>query len=174
VADLLCVLTAIGVMTLVEGTTDPLWALLTLPFWTVLAKIEGLYDADHPRIWHRTTDEAPAIFHWITLSAAGTLFFIRALPDETLTVEAAGAFYFTALVGAFVLRAGARGLWRGLVPPERALVLGGGQLAEQVRRKLALEPGHHLVLGEFSTPGGSGNGHGADHSLIEQLSKKDL
>jgi len=174
VSDLLCVLTAIGVMTLAEGTTDPLWALLTLPFWMVLAKIEGLYDADHPRIWHRTTDEAATIFHWITLSAAGTLFFIRALPDETLTVEAAGAFYFTALVGAFVLRAGARAIWRGLVQPERALVLGGGQLAEQVRRKLALEPGHHLVLGEFSAPAGSGNGHGNDMTLIEELSKEDL
>jgi exopolysaccharide biosynthesis polyprenyl glycosylphosphotransferase len=174
VADLVCVLTAIGVMTLVEGTTDPLWALLTLPFWTVLAKVEGLYDADHPRIWHRTTDEAAAIFHWVTLSAAGTLFFIRALPDETLTVEAAGAMYFTALAGAFLLRAGARALWRGLVPPERALVLGSGQLADQVRRKLALEPGHHLVLGEFSALGGSGNGHGAEPSMLEALSKENL
>jgi exopolysaccharide biosynthesis polyprenyl glycosylphosphotransferase len=174
VADLLCVLTAIGVMTLVEGTTDPLWALVTLPGWTVLAKIEGLYDADHPRIWHRTTDEAPAIFHWVTLSAAGTLFFIRALPDETLTVEAAAALYFTALGGAFVLRASARTLWRALVPPERALVLGSGQLADQVRRKLALEPGHHLVLGEFSGLNGSGNGHHAAQSQLEQLSKEDL
>jgi exopolysaccharide biosynthesis polyprenyl glycosylphosphotransferase len=174
VADLLCVLTAIGVMTLVEGTTDPLWALITLPFWTVLAKVEGLYDADHPRIWHRTTDEAAAIFHWVTLATAGTLFFIRALPDETLTVEAAGAMYFTALGGAFLLRAGARALWRGLVPPERALVLGSGQLAGQVRRKLALEPGHHLVLGEFSALEGSGNGHGSEQSMLEELSKEDL
>jgi exopolysaccharide biosynthesis polyprenyl glycosylphosphotransferase len=78
------------------------------------------------------------------------------------------------LVGAFVLRAGARALWRGLVAPERALVLGTGQLAEQVRRKLALEPGHHLVLGEFSALSGSGNGHGADHTMLEQLSKEDL
>ena len=111
-------------MTLVEGTTDPLWALVTLPFWIVLAKVEGLYDADHPKIWHRTTDEALAIFHWVTLSVAGTLFFIRALPDETVTVEAAAAMYFTALGAAFVFRSAARALWRGLVPPERALVLG--------------------------------------------------
>jgi exopolysaccharide biosynthesis polyprenyl glycosylphosphotransferase len=173
VADQLCVLTAIGVMTLVEGTTDPLWALITLPFWTVLAKVEGLYDADHPKIWHRTTDEAAAIFHWVTLSAAGTLFFIRALEYETVTVEAAGAMYFTALGGAFVLRAAARALWRGLVPPERALVLGSGQLAEQVRRKLALEPGHHLVLGDFSTLWRS-NGESDQEPLLEALSKQDL
>ena len=59
-ADLLCMLSAIGVATIVEGTTDPLWVLCTLPFWSVLAKIEGLYDADHPKIWHLTADEAPA------------------------------------------------------------------------------------------------------------------
>jgi exopolysaccharide biosynthesis polyprenyl glycosylphosphotransferase len=174
VADLLCMLTAVGVMTLVEGTTDPLYALFTLPFWSILAKVEGLYDADHPRIWHRTTDEAAAIFHWVTLSVAGTLFFIRALPDETLTVEAAGAFYFTALAGAFVLRAAARALWRGLVSPERALVLGSGELAEQVRRKLSLEPGHHLVLGEFSPLGGSENGQSSERPLLEALSRDDL
>jgi exopolysaccharide biosynthesis polyprenyl glycosylphosphotransferase len=168
------VLIAVGVMTLVEGTTDPLWALLTLPGWMVLAKIEGLYDADHPKIWHRTTDEAAVIFHWVTLSAAGTLFFMRALPDETLTVEAAGAMYFTALIGAFVLRAVARALWRGLVSPERALVLGSGQLAEQVRRKLALEPGHHLVLGEFSALRGAGDGQDGPQTLVEDLSKENL
>ena len=173
-ADLLCVLTAVGVMTLVEGTTDPLWSLFTLPGWMVLAKIEGLYDADHPKIWHRTTDEAAAIFHWVTLSAAGTLFFMRALPEETVTVEAAGAMYFTALISAFCLRAAARALWRGLVTPERALVIGSGQLADQVRRKLALEPGHHLVLGEFSPLAGSSNGQPSGETLAESLSKADL
>ena len=155
-------LTSVGVMVLVEGTSDPLWALLTLPFWILLAKAEGIYDADHPKIWHRTSDETWGIFHWVTLSVAGTLFFIRALPDVTLTVEAAGAMYFTALGGAFVLRATARAVWRGLVPPERAVVLGTGQLAAQVIRKLALEPGHHLVLREQPDHSQSPNGHSTD------------
>ncbi len=154
VADLVCLLTAVGAMTIVEGTSDPVWALLPIPLWILLAKAEGLYDADHPKIWHRTTDEATAIFHWITLSVAGSLFFLRALPDETLTVDAAGTMYVVALGGAFVFRAAARALWRRLVPAERALVLGSGQLADQVTRKLALEPGHHLVLRERTTPNG--------------------
>jgi exopolysaccharide biosynthesis polyprenyl glycosylphosphotransferase len=167
-------LTAVGVTTLVEGTTDPLWALLTLPFWSLLAKLEGLYDSDHPKIWHRTSDEAAPIFHWVTLSVAGTLFFIRALPDVTLTVEAAGAMYFTALGSSFVLRSAARSLWRRLVPPERALVLGSGQLADEVRRKLSLEPGHHLVLGEYSAWGLSGNGQGSGEGAVDHLSKEGL
>ena len=163
-------------MTLVEGTNDPLWVLPTLPLWIVVAKMEGLYDADHPRIWHLTTDEAPAIFHWITLSVAGSLLFIRALPDETVTLDAALALYLAALASAFALRAAARALWRRRVPPERALVLGRGKLADAVSRKLALEPGHHLSVLEYSTHPEARNGNGSGHAelKIEDLSKEDL
>jgi exopolysaccharide biosynthesis polyprenyl glycosylphosphotransferase len=167
-------LIAVGAMTLVEGTTDPLWAILILPFTALLAKLEGLYDADHPKIWHRTSDEATAIFHWVTLSVAGSLFFIRALPDVTLTVQAAAAMYFTALGSAFVLRLAARAAWRRLVPAERALVLGSGELADAVRRKLALEPGHHLVLGEPPLSERSDNGQGSTQTLLEDRNKGDL
>jgi exopolysaccharide biosynthesis polyprenyl glycosylphosphotransferase len=165
-------------MTVVEGTTDPLWVLPTLPLWVVVAKMEGLYDLDHPRIWHLTTDEAPAIFHWITLSVAGSLFFLRALPDETIRLESAVTLYAVALVAAFLLRSAARALWRRRVPPERALVLGRGKLADAVSRKLALEPGHHLSVLEYSSVHdyGQANGNGAVRSelKVEELSKEDL
>lgn len=165
-ADVLCALLAIATMTLVEGTSDPLWALMTVPVWMVVAKLEGLYDRDHPKIWHLTTDEAPAIFHWITLSVAGTLFFLRALPDETVTVESACALYVMALGSAFLLRAAARALWRRQVPAERALVLGRGQLADAVARKLTLEPGHHLSVMEYSEKRAA--------QRIGELSKEDI
>jgi exopolysaccharide biosynthesis polyprenyl glycosylphosphotransferase len=186
-ADVCCCVLAVAAMTLVEGTTDPLWALITLPAWLGVAKLEGLYDADHPKIWHLTSDEAPAIFHWITLSVAGTLFFIRALPDETITVESAGTLYAVALASAFLLRAAARAIWRRMASPERALVLGSGSLADAVARKLALEPGHHLSVLEYT-----GGERDDDHSNgdlgarrtpradgvvpheVESLSKEDL
>jgi exopolysaccharide biosynthesis polyprenyl glycosylphosphotransferase len=187
-ADVLCFLVAVAAMTLVEGTWQPLWALVTLPGWIAVAKMEGLYDADHPKIWHLTTDEVPALFHWVTLSVAGTLFFIRALPDVTITVESALALYVTALGGAFLMRAAARAVWRRLVPPERALVLGSGKLADAVARKLALEPGHHLSVLEYSAgaddrePHDSNGRNGRSHAnggvppelRVEALSKEDL
>jgi exopolysaccharide biosynthesis polyprenyl glycosylphosphotransferase len=176
-ADVLCFLLAVAAMTLVEGTSDPLWALVTLPGWILIAKLEELYDADHPKIWHLTVDEAQGIFHWITLSVAATLFFIRALPDVTLTVDSAIALYGTALVAAFVLRAAARAIWRWIVPPERALVLGSGALADAVARKLALEPGHHLSVLELNTAAASAaNGGGGRSAAVqfEDLSKQDL
>jgi exopolysaccharide biosynthesis polyprenyl glycosylphosphotransferase len=177
-ADLLAILAAVGAMTLAEGTTDPLWVLPTLPLWVLVAKMEGLYDADHPRIWHLTTDEAPAIFHWITLSVAGSLFFLRALPDETIRLESAFTFYLVALAAAFLLRSAARAIWRRRVPPEKALVLGRGKLADAVSRKLALEPGHHLSVLEYSAGedhvSTNGNGSLAAELKVEELSKEDL
>jgi exopolysaccharide biosynthesis polyprenyl glycosylphosphotransferase len=162
-------------MTLVEGTTDPLWVLPTLPIWILVAKFEGLYDFDHPRIWHLTTDEAPAIFHWVTLSVAASLFLIRALPAETVTLESALALYLTALGCAFALRPLARGIWRRRVPPERALVMGHGKLADAVSRKLALEPGHHLsVLEYLSHERGNGNGTPEREFKVEELTREDL
>ena len=156
-------------MVIVEGTRDPVWGLLMLPVWVGVAKMEGLYDADQPKIWHLTTDEAPAILHWIVLSVAATLFFIRALPSETLTMESAIALFVVALGSAFVLRAAARAIWRGLVPPERALVLGAGKLADMVTRKLTLEPGHHLSVVESKV-----GANGSERVDVEHLSKEDL
>jgi len=172
-------LVGVGASTAVEGSTDPLWGLVMLPVWVVLAKFEGLYDADSPRIWHLTTDEAPAIFHWVTLSVAGSLFFIRALPDETIMVQSALAFYIVALGASFVLRSVARGVWRRYVPQERALVLGHGKLADMVSRKLAREPGHHRYLLEYAgldrpERNGNGNGGGRSDIKLEDLSKEDL
>jgi exopolysaccharide biosynthesis polyprenyl glycosylphosphotransferase len=164
-------------MTAVEGTTDPLWGLATLPVWMLIAKMEGLYDADHPKIWHLTSDEVPAVFHWVTLSTAATLFFIRALPDETITLQTAVALYVTALSSAFLLRSAARAIWRRRVPPEWALILGGGKLADAVARKLALEPGHHLSVLEYTAQwdtNGHSNGEGSSRLAVESLSKEDL
>jgi exopolysaccharide biosynthesis polyprenyl glycosylphosphotransferase len=173
-ADILTILLAVGAMTLVEGTTDPLWVLPTMPLWIVIAKFEGLYDADHPRIWHLTTDEVPAVFHWVTLSVAGSLFFIRALPDETVTLKSALALFLTALTCAFLLRSVARGIWRRRVPPERALVMGHGKLADAVARKLALEPGHHLSVLEYTSENGNGNGASHHGFKLEELTREDL
>ena len=176
-ADVLTFLLAVGAMTVVEGTKDPLWALVALPGWILVAKLEDLYDADHPKIWHLTLDEAQDIFHWITLSVAATLFFIRALPDVTLTVDSAIALYVTALAAAFLLRAAARAIWRRMVPPEQALVLGSGALADAVARKLALEPGHHLSVLEIGTSATAAlNGDGGEPQAprFEDLSKQDL
>ncbi len=41
-----------------------IWMLAFLPVWILLAKLAGLYDADHRAMRHLTVDEAPAIIAW--------------------------------------------------------------------------------------------------------------
>ena len=38
-----------------------IWLLAFLPVWILVAKLAGLYDADHRALRHLTVDEAPAI-----------------------------------------------------------------------------------------------------------------
>ena len=94
-----------------------------------------------------------AIFHWVTMSAGGSLFFIRELPEPTMTVpRAEHPSRFGALDGAFVLRARSRA--PSLAPawsrPSALSCSAAGELADGVTRKLALEPGHQLTGGRSS------------------------
>jgi hypothetical protein len=145
-SDLFVFLLAVAVATLIEGTTDPLWALTMMPVWALVAKLEGLYDGDHPRIWHRTSDEAARIFHWVTVSAAATLFLLRApsRADDPRRERARALLrrrFGRCLPGP---HRGARPVAAWLVRAERTLVIGDGPLASSVRRKLALEPHHNV------------------------------
>ena len=163
VADSLTLFIAIAVAGIVEGHNFLLWALALLPLWLLLAKIEGLYDRDQPKIWYLTIDEAPALVHWVTVSVATTSLLMAAVLDAGwLSAKSAAVMWVTALVAAAALRSAARNLWRRIVPPERGLVIGSGQLASAVRRKLKLEPGHHMtVVGYTGSPSGrNGNGSG--------------
>jgi exopolysaccharide biosynthesis polyprenyl glycosylphosphotransferase len=134
-----------------RGLASALWWVSLLPMWVVVAKLHDLYDADHVRIRHLTADEVPALFHWATVSAAGATL-ILALGPARLSVAAAVVGWAVALGTALLLRFLARALWRRIVEPERGVVIGEGQLADALARKLALEPGHHLALVASTVP----------------------
>jgi len=167
VADTLTLFIAIAVAGIAEGHDYLLWAFALLPLWLLLAKIEGLYDRDQPKIWYLTIDEAPALVHWVTVSVATTSLLMAAFLDAGwLSAKGAAVMWVTALLSAAAFRSAARNIWRRIVPPERGLVIGSGQLASAVRRKLKLEPGHHMtVVGYTGSPSGrNGNGSGLDRS----------
>jgi exopolysaccharide biosynthesis polyprenyl glycosylphosphotransferase len=191
VADSLTLFIAIAAAGIVEGHNFLLWAVLLLPLWLLLAKVEGLYDRDQPKIWYLTIDEAPALVHWITVSVATTSLLMAAVLEAGwLSAKSAAVMWLTALVAAAALRSAARNLWRRIVPPERGLVIGSGQLASAVRRKLKLEPGHHMtVVGYTGSPSGrngsgpnrpTGNGHAvtreevAVSAQLDDLDQADL
>jgi exopolysaccharide biosynthesis polyprenyl glycosylphosphotransferase len=126
-----------------------LWSALFVPVWLVLAKIHGLYDRDHRALRHLTVDELPAIFIWATTGTSLLALFLAVTPAGGLSVAAAVEAWLIVLCSAFVLRAGARMLWRWITPPARTLIVGGGTLAAATRRKIELFPDIHVdVVGE--------------------------
>jgi len=121
-------------------------AVVSLPLALVLAKVQGLYDADHRRLRHLTTDEIPSLFMWISLWIAATALLLSLAGMSAIDGRAAALMWLTAFTTAVALRGIVRALWRRVVPREVTLVLGDGQLAQMLVRKLALEPGHHVAL----------------------------
>jgi exopolysaccharide biosynthesis polyprenyl glycosylphosphotransferase len=141
-ADLLAA--AAGSLTTVSAAG--LWAFALISFWIVLAKMLGLYDRDHKAIRHLTVDEVPYLALW---SLGGAAFLALVLPltgADDLSSGSVAVIAIVAFVTTFVLRGGARWLWRSTVPPERTVVLGDGELAAVMRRKIRIFPDMHLEL----------------------------
>ena len=121
------------------------WALVSLPLWLVFAKLHGLYDRDHRNLRHLTVDETTKILSWSATGTAAMLVLLYLCPTGAPGYLYALAFFSTGAFSAFVLRVAARALWRRITPPERALIVGGGPLAEMTRRKLLLFKDIHAV-----------------------------
>jgi exopolysaccharide biosynthesis polyprenyl glycosylphosphotransferase len=148
-ADVTSALLAAGALGLTEptgGVVASVWAAALAPGWVLLAKVRGLYDTDHVRMRHQTIDELEGLFHWVTLSVALTGLVLALIDGGLIDAQGALAMWVVAFVSSFSLRAAARAIWRRIVPAERVVVIGEGQLADALVRKLALESGHHLDL----------------------------
>ena len=181
VADALTLFLAVFAGGLVEGRNLLIWAVVLMPLWLLLAKVEGLYDRDQPKIWYLTIDEGPPLLHWVTLGVAGaSLLMAAVLEAGWLSAKGAAVMWLTAFGSAVALRSAARNLWRRLVPPERGLVIGSGHLAATVRRKLKLEPGHHMTVVGFtgsengSWPARSEDGDQEEPAHFHELDQRDL
>jgi exopolysaccharide biosynthesis polyprenyl glycosylphosphotransferase len=125
------------------GPGTLLSAAILAPVWGVVGKAHGLYDADHARIRHLTTDELPRLSHVSVISMAATLLLLS-FTGRHIPAVVAVTVWATLLALTVLLRTVARVTWRRAVPRERALLLGTGTLAEAFNRKLALEPAHHV------------------------------
>jgi exopolysaccharide biosynthesis polyprenyl glycosylphosphotransferase len=140
------------VVGLLWGSEATLWTLCSIPIWLVLAKLHGLYDRDHRCLRHLTVDEAPNILAWAVSGTAATVLLLHLSPVGAPGYDTVTAMCATAFGATLVLRIAARTLWRSLVPPERAFIVGSGPLAEMTRRKLRLFTDMHIAaVGARST-----------------------
>jgi exopolysaccharide biosynthesis polyprenyl glycosylphosphotransferase len=143
------VLAAVAASIVVSPTApDAFWALALLPGWVLIAKLIGLYDRDHVAIRHLTIDEVPALAAWAGAGVAMMAFVLPLTPAGEVESGRAALAFCAASAVALVSRGIARWAWRRLTPPEVTAVLGAGDLAEMIRRKLVLFPDMHLTLTE--------------------------
>jgi exopolysaccharide biosynthesis polyprenyl glycosylphosphotransferase len=161
---------AIGVA-FAELAGAPGWtALAAVPAGVVVAKLLGLYDADHRAIRHLTVDELSTIVVWCSLLAIACAI----LASGAISVTAIVLVSLPAIVLAAALRSLARLVWRRTTPPEATLVVGAGEPAAAIARKIGLFTDMHLELAGVEGPAdhlariiGSGSGHGSfDPALL--------
>jgi exopolysaccharide biosynthesis polyprenyl glycosylphosphotransferase len=144
VADLMAGLLAAGVASEIVSAGG--WAFLFVPAAVVLAKVFGLYERDQMEIRHLTIDELPQITGWAAVLTALIALLLPLTPSGPLQANEAVLLWLTVTVGAAVLRAAARTVWRMVTPPELTVVLGDGELGRSVRRKIELFGDMHLRL----------------------------
>ena len=134
-------------LALFGGSVDAaFWASVFVPAWVLGAKLHGLYDRDQRMLRHLTVDELPMILMWAITGTVALSLFLSATPAGSPETAAALRAWVVALAAGALLRALARIVWRKIVPAERALVVGGGALADATRRKLELFPDIHVQV----------------------------
>jgi lipopolysaccharide/colanic/teichoic acid biosynthesis glycosyltransferase len=122
----------------------------TLPGWTVLAKIYGLYERDEERTDHTTADDLVGVFHLVTV---GTwLFFVASqftdLADPNF--QQLITFWVLAIVFITLGRVAARGYCRRqLTYLQNTVVVGAGDVGQEVARKLMKRPEYGINLVGF-------------------------
>jgi exopolysaccharide biosynthesis polyprenyl glycosylphosphotransferase len=121
-----------------------IWILAFLPIWILIAKLAGLYDADHRAMRHLTVDEAPAIVAWGVVSTVAVSLLGELTPAGSLDTAELVTVAGVAIAVDFALRVAARALWRASTRPERVLIVGGGRLGHAMRRKLLLFSDLHM------------------------------
>ena len=150
-ADVLALLGAYGVLWLLapppNSVTHDLVLLVALPLWVVLNKSLRLYDRDANVVHQSTLNELPKLFHSLSLGASLAFLLGPLVPGVTIHRTQVIVWWLAALVLTPTLRSAARELVRRRTTPERLLLVGTGQVAALVARKIESHPeyGSELV-----------------------------
>jgi exopolysaccharide biosynthesis polyprenyl glycosylphosphotransferase len=150
-ADMLALLGAYGVLWIVAPPPNSPWddavLLVALPLWVVLNKSLRLYDRDANVVHRSTLNELPGLFHSLSLGTALAFLLGPLLPNVTLHRTQVIVWWLAALVLTPALRYAARAAVRCRTTPERVLIVGAGEVAALVARKIEGHPeyGNELV-----------------------------
>jgi len=143
---------------------ETIWALIAIPIWILVAKIDNLYDRDSRRIRHSTLDELPELLATAAITIAAA-WAITGMMDAKLTSSVMVVIGTVAFFVAILLRGLVRWIYGQVASPERTLVIGAGPKARLVASRLLVQGGDQLELvgyvgedegGEVSGPASTG------------------
>jgi exopolysaccharide biosynthesis polyprenyl glycosylphosphotransferase len=147
-ADALGLAVSLAAATLFAGRhalgANMAWAALTLPVWTALFKVYGLYDLDAKRISHSTVDDIPRLFHAVVIGDLLLWFFFKLLAPGDIVLPEAVIFGTAALVALVCLRWAARRAIASALGAERVLFVGEDPTAAVLVRKMQAHPEYEL------------------------------
>jgi exopolysaccharide biosynthesis polyprenyl glycosylphosphotransferase len=152
--DAVAVLLAVAFALTVAGAGlrrhDPVWGLAAAPLMILLFKLYGLYDRDVKRISHSTVDDLPWLLHATVIGTLLLWLFSKYTPLHRMYFAEVLTFGFGVLVLATATRSAMRRAGGRMIGPERAVLVGGGNLALALVRKLAAHPEYRLhVVGRL-------------------------
>jgi exopolysaccharide biosynthesis polyprenyl glycosylphosphotransferase len=113
-----------------------IWAALAIPVWILVAKINSLYDQDHRRISHTTTEEIPALVATSAISMLIVKLISELLTSAELPSSALITIGIVAVVLAILLRVLVRRLYLVVAERERTVLIGSGRKATMVFGRL--------------------------------------
>ena len=113
--------------------------LLAIPLWTLLLRLEGLYDRDEERTDHSTVDDIVGVFRSVTIGVwVFALFGVATQPRAAGARPARGLLARSPSFSIPTLRAVARVLCRHLPGyTQNALIVGAGQRRPAARAQAA-------------------------------------
>jgi exopolysaccharide biosynthesis polyprenyl glycosylphosphotransferase len=123
---------------------------LSLPCWVLVAKLHGLYQHDHERTDHSTTDEIVAIFHLVTIGVWILLAASRIEGRTTPGIYPLIAFWAIAVLFLPVGRTLAReACKRSGAYVQNAVIVGAGEIGQLIARKLIKHPEYGINVVGF-------------------------
>jgi exopolysaccharide biosynthesis polyprenyl glycosylphosphotransferase len=145
-AVLLALVVALTAAPAAGGAHNFLWGLVAVPLMTLLFKIYGLYDRDVKRISHSTVDDLPWLFHAIVIGTLLFWLYSRSTPMGRLDYPELLFFGVGLVVLVTTVRWLVRSTAAALIGHDRALLVGGGDMATAFIRKLAAHPEYRVKV----------------------------
>jgi exopolysaccharide biosynthesis polyprenyl glycosylphosphotransferase len=122
------------------------WAVLAIPLWILIAKIYSLYDRDHRRINHQTSDEIPMLISTAAIAVLLTKLISEPFSTPHLPSSAIVIIGPTAVALSIVLRSLVRRVYRRFSERERTIIVGSGPKAGLVASRLMRNANDRLEL----------------------------